>query len=78
MLRRYYFYYGIVMQNLNKYTRKINSKHFYIKLNRLFVKINLKLKNLNSKLIFIKIFYLNTLIKFFNNFYFSNLNLILI
>ena len=66
------------MQNLNKYTRKINSKHFYIKLNRLFVKINLKLKNLNSKLIFIKIFYLNTLIKFFNNFYFSNLNLILI
>jgi hypothetical protein len=59
-----------------KYTKKITSKHFEIKLDKIFIKTNLKLKNFLSKLIFIKIYYLNLIVNLVFNFNLRNFNIV--
>lgn len=59
VLALYYFLGSIIFKNFFKYTKKITSKIFLIKLNKIFLSINLKLKNFISKSIYLKIFNFN-------------------
>lgn len=59
VLALYYFLGSIIFKNFFKYTKKITSKIFLIKLNKIFLSISLKLKNFISKSIYLKIFNFN-------------------
>lgn len=76
LLTVYYFFYATFLGRTVKYTKKITSKHFEIKLDKIFIKTNLKLKNFLSKLIFIKIYYLNLIVNLVFNFNLRNFNIV--
>ena len=75
LLLVYYFFYTLILKKIVKYTKKITSKIFLIKLRKISFNINLKIKNFISKLIFIKIYYLNILINFVFTISLKNLNI---
>lgn len=71
----YYFFYLFIFKKVVKYTKKIISKFFLVKLRKLSISINLKFKNFISKLIYIKIYYFNILINLVFFLSLKNLNI---